>query len=355
VKTPAGVSGRINREELVRALRESGAVGGEAELAGMRYRPVGIGHTADTLRVELTWAGRGQGPAAVVAKIPSADAQSAATAASLGAYAREARFYAELAPRTTLSLPRFLGTLHYDGEPSGVLLEDLTGLRPGDQFTDAPAAMVRRMREELVALQAPFWDDRGTAAMPWLHRRLGVPIPAIHERMIRSWAATRDDLTGGFEPDERAIIDRFVARAGAWAESVAGPFSLTHHDFRVDNMLFGRDRPVVLDWQTVGWGAPMFDVAYLLGTSVGPRTRRDIERAEIDRHVDGLAAHGITWPAGRAWDAYRQASFAVLLMLVPAAGSVKRTPRGDAMFRRLLRHGARVVLDLGAEEFLVTS
>ena len=70
---------------------------------------------------------------------------------------------------------------------------------------------------------------------------------------------------------------------------------------------------------------------------------------EIRRHVEEL---GVELGAGQAWDAYRQASWATLLMLVPPTGSVKASERLDRMFRRLLRHGARMALDLDAEEFL---
>jgi hypothetical protein len=352
VNFPVAPVDRIDRHELVRALKASDTIGDQAELVDLTYHPIGIGHTADTLRVELRWARPSDGPATIVAKLPSTDEQSAQTAASLGAYEREARFYAELAPRTALSLPVFHGVMHYDGQPSGLLLEDLTDFEIPDQLSEAPAPMLRHLREELAALQAPFWDDGDMAATPWLHRRLGVPIPDILERMARSWAATRGYLTAGFDAEERAVIDRFVRRAGAWAESLDGPFSLTHHDFRLDNMLFGDGRVVVLDWQTVGWGVPMFDVAYLLGTSVGPEARRTLEKDEIARHVDDLAIAGVPWSFDEAWEAYRQASFAVLLMLVPPTGSVKRTERGDAMFHRLLRQGARMALDLRADEFL---
>lgn len=343
---------RIDRFELQRALRAAGAVVPDAELVALRHRPIGLGLTADTLRVEITWRERDAGPSTLVAKIASTDPKAARTAASLGVHEREVRFYRDLAPRTSISRPQFLGVLEVDGQPPGLLLEDLSGLSTGDQFAGAHPAMLQRMREQLVALQAPFWNDPELAAAPWLHRRLGVPIPAIQDRMRASWRATRDRLASGFAEEERAQIDRFVAAAGSWAESLTGPFSLTHHDFRVDNMLFGADHVVVLDWQTVGWGAPMFDVAYLLGTSLEPETRRRIEREEVARHVAALADHGIAWSFAEAWTAYRQASFAVLLMLVPPTGSVKRTERGDAMFRRLLQRGARMALDLGADEFL---
>lgn len=346
---------RVDPSEVLRALRASGVVSEDAALVSIDHRSVGIGQSADTLLLKLTWAAAGSGPATVIAKVPSTDAQAARTMRSLGGYEREARFYRELAPRADISVPACWGTLEENGVPSAVLLEDLSDLEPGDQFVDLPMEMLTRVREQLARLQAPFWDDPALADAQWLHRRLGVPIPAIHERMQTSWARTRDYLADGFDADERAQIDRFVSGAAEWAQSLGGPFSLTHHDFRVDNLLFGPDRVVVLDWQTVGWGPPMFDLAYLLGTSVSPEVRRRIEREEVFRHVADLAARGVVWDAEAAWTSYRRASFAVLLMLVPPTGSVKRSERGDAMFRRLLRFGARMALDLDADQFLPPS
>jgi hypothetical protein len=88
---------------------------------------------------------------------------------------------------------------------------------------------------------------------------------------------------------------------------------------------------------------------------VSPETRRAIEGDEVSRHVADLAALGVTWDDEAAWTSYRKAAFAVLLMLVPPTGSVKRSDRGDAMFRRLLRFGARMALDLEADQFLPSS
>lgn len=338
------------------AIRASRPAAPDAHIRALSGRPIGIGALADTFLLTAERDGRDRAtlPATLVAKVPSSDPQAAATANSLGAYEREVRFYEELAPRTDLAVPGFLGAFEVDGTRSGLLLEDLSALLPGDQMSDAPLPLLRRAREQLVALQAPFWDDQDVGGLDWLHRRQGVPIPGIHERMQRSWATAADRVAADFAPDERAAIDRFVAVADTWAGSLDGPFTLSHHDFRMDNMLLGStpQRLVVLDWQTVGWGAPMFDVAYLLGTSVSPSVRRSIERDEVHRHVDELAARGVSWSIDGAWQAYRLASFAVLLMLVPPTGSVKQSPRTDAMYRRLLRHGARMVLDLDALEFL---
>jgi hypothetical protein len=350
--------------ELAAALRAVGAAGPDDHLATLHAKPIGIGAMADTYLLSLVWTAPGAAgrPDSLVAKLPAADEKAASTASSLGAYEREIRFYRDLAGNTEVNVPRYLGTVAPGGVPGGLLLEDLSHLTPGDQFSDVSRPTRRLLREQLARLQAPFWNDPAVAAQAgangWLHQRLGVPIPGIIERMQSSWFIARETLACDFDAEERAQIDRFVKRAGDWSESLGGPFSLTHHDYRVDNMLFdpaGAQEPVVLDWQTVGWGTPMFDVAYLMGTSSGPEARRAAEHDEIARHVDDLAARGAEWSLDDAWTAYRQAAFATLLMLVPPTGSVKRSERGDAMFRRLLRQGARMALDLDADEFLPPS
>jgi len=347
----------VDREELLRlaqALRDSGAAAPDAQLITMSPQPIGIGAMADTFRIELSWSADGAGPRSLVAKKPSSDPAAAATAASLGAYEREARFYTELAPCTAVRAPRLLGVVQADdGVPSTVLLEDLSkDYQPGDQFAELDLHVLRQARRQLLLLQAPFWEDQQTASLAWLHRRLGVPIPHIVERMQRSWSAARDTIGASLAAEERACVDRFVAGAGGWALGLGGPTSLVHHDYRVDNMLFGRGELVVLDWQTIGWGSVMFDVAYLHGTSLAPERRRAVERAEIARHVEDLAAEGVAWGVDAAWKAYRHAAFAVLLMLVPPIASVKVNPRMEAMYCRLLAFGARMALDLGAFEFL---
>lgn len=345
---------RLDRASVQQALLESGAAAMGSELLTMAYRPIGIGHSADSFLVNLTWSAGSIAPVSLVAKVPSIDSASLGTAASLGLYERECRFYQELAPRTGVRTPKLLGLLADDGTSTGLLLEDLTGIAiPGVQLQDASLEQFHMAREQLVLLQAPLWADERVADLPWLHRRLGVPIPAISERLARSWNASKDGVCAHLSASEREVIDRFAANSSQWSESLSGPFSLVHHDFRFDNLMFSESQVYVLDWQTVGWGAPMFDFAYLLGTSFSRDRRMEVAHDEIHRHVDALAAAGVQgFTFDDAWMAYRQASFAVLLMLVPAMASVKRSDRGDAMFARLVQFGAQQVLDVDGLEFL---
>lgn len=341
----------VDPRGVVAALRAGGVLPTDVDVQVTDQAPIGIGATADTFRLGL--AGAPGVPGSVVAKVPARDAQAAQTAASMGLYDREVLFYERLAPQVTIDVPALLGVLEIEGQRAGVLLEDLSSAaRVPDQLTDADPALIAQARTHLAALQAPFWDHHPSADDDWLHRRLGVPIDGIVERMARSWAISRDRIAGGFTAAQRDVIERFVLGAGAWSEQLTGPFTLTHHDYRLDNMLVVGDRVVILDWQTVGWGVPLFDVAYLLGTSWSPSLRRARERDEIARYVDDLGERGVEWNVDEAWTAYRRAAFAILLMLVPPTGSVKRSDRSDDMFRRLLAFGAQQVLDLDSLDFL---
>ena len=341
-------------ERLAEALRTSGSARPGAVIDSMAMTPIGAGAMADTFHVRIDWTAGHSGPASLVMKRPSTDAKAASTAASLGAYEREARFYTELAPQSAVRAPRLLGVMSDPGTgvPDTVLLEDLTvGYRPGEQLEEAPLLEVQRARHQLALLQAPFWNDEATGALPWLHRRIGVPIPGILDRMRRSWDGAhhiRESLSAA----ERECIDRFVENAETWSHNAIGPNSLVHHDYRLDNLLFNNSEVVAIDWQTIGWGPVMFDLAYLLGTSLESETRRAVERDEIGRYLTDLSRLGVSFDQDEAWQAYRWAALAVLLMLVPPISSVKSTPRSDAMFRRMLRLGARFALDLDSLDLL---
>lgn len=313
--------------------------------------PLGIGASADSYRVSLD--GGERWPNSVVVKLPSQDVKAAQTAVQLGLYEREVWFYEQLAAHLDIDVPQFYQIVEVDGLRSGVVIEDLSGTTEvPDQLQNAEVSTVRGAMSNLARLQAPYWNDAAMSREPRLHRRLGVRIPHIVDRMEKSWASSRDRLSEGIERPHMKVIDTFVEKAGSWARALSGPFSLTHHDYRLDNILLGQGRTVVLDWQTVGWGPPMFDVAYLVATSWEPELRRKHERTLIREHVDELEANGVEWDFESAWQAYRRSSFATLLMLVPPTGSVKQDARTDKMYKRLLSFGAQQVLDVDALEFL---
>jgi hypothetical protein len=340
-------------DELTRALRETATIAATARVTAVDAAPLGAGLLADTYRLEPRYDPPAAGPARMVAKVPTADPEAARTAARIGAYVRECHFYEELAAQLPVRTPAPYGTLEFDGERTGLLLEDLTVVAvPGDQLDPPDPHRLALARRELAAMQAPLWGQE-RRLRPWMHRRTGVPIPAHVERYAHSWSVVRDRFGPALPPEGRRLIERFGAALGEWAETLPGPYTVAHHDFRFDNLMFSRDRAWVLDWQMAGWGAPACDLAYLSGSSVEPEQRRRLERGLVLDHLADLTERGVLGLTEEwGWTEYRRCSLAILLVIVPAAGTVRSTPRGDRMLVELLRRGTAQALDLGAEEFL---
>ena len=62
------------------------------------------------------------------------------------------------------------------------------------------------------------------------------------------------------------LVERFDSYVGPNPALGDPPVTITHGDMRLDNMLFfdRSGRACLVDWQTVGVGAPMLDVAYCI-------------------------------------------------------------------------------------------
>lgn len=145
---------------LGRALAEHGAIDDPADVVAVSGAPVGAGQLADSYRIELTLREGARGLRSVFVQLPASDAHSAATAARIGAYQRELRFYQDLLPRLEIRTPRLVGTLPVGGDSPGLVLEDLSDVaRPLDQLRDGTIGEVDAALSELVGLQAPVWND----------------------------------------------------------------------------------------------------------------------------------------------------------------------------------------------------
>jgi aminoglycoside phosphotransferase (APT) family kinase protein len=138
-----------------------------------------------------------------------------------------------------------------------------------------------------------------------------------------------------------AHIDRYLDWPG-FAQTV------THGDYRLDNLLFAPgERTVIVDWQTVGKGSGLSDLAYLIGTSIAdPAARAASERQWVGRYLAKLEQAGISAEFDSAWTEYRVFAFSGFIMAVFASMNVERTQRGDEMFAVMAERPARQALHL---------
>lgn len=350
-----GAAAVVDGAALDAALHRGGTLGPDQHVVACEGVPIGAGQLADSFRVELDYGSSPPGPASVFVKLPTADPDSASTAARIGAYRREQHFYQDLLPHLDVRTPRLLGVFDADGAAPGLVLEDLSDrARPLDQLKDGTIEEVTSAVRELPGLQAPLWDDPEVGALPWFYNRLTDHIHGLHERYAISWERHGDVVGAALDAGQREIVERFGAACLEWAASISGPRTLVHQDLRLDNLLHGPDGAWLVDWQTLSWGPPAWDLAFLLGTALAPVDRRAVERRLVEEHVALLAARGVGWEPDEAWTAYRQLSGAALLGMVPAMAFVEPTSRGFDMFRSLIARGAQQAIDLDLSDFLTT-
>jgi aminoglycoside phosphotransferase (APT) family kinase protein len=142
---------------------------------------------------------------------------------------------------------------------------------------------------------------------------------------------------------------------GGYLADHGGPRTVTHGDYRLDNLLIHptTGEVAVVDWQTCTVGNPMADVAYFIGAGLLPRDRREHEQDLVHTYLHDLTAAGVDQvDDDAAWTDYRRGTWAGLVMAVGASMVVERTDRGDQMFLAMASRHAAHAVDLDAAALL---
>jgi hypothetical protein len=268
----------------------------------------------------------------VIAKLPTMAGANRATGELLGAYEREILFYRELASQVPYRTPcvyhaemdenpgsqygpaiiRFVDRLpawlmrlmmvffrFVAGRSSRryvLLMEDLAPARLGDQVAgmspeDCLPVVGTMARAQAALWRSPLLEDRFWVGRFDIGHRLG-------QEMVRGSRSTFEarfaSLLG---PGDRAVLDwldrHSLEMLRAMNEQI--PKTLTHGDFRLDNLFFdGAEDPLVVDWQSVALAPGVLDLAYFLSGSLPPETARADELGLVRSYHAGLVAAGVT-------------------------------------------------------------
>jgi hypothetical protein len=327
-----------------------GAHTGGASVVSATTERVGTGQVADTVRLGLEWDPPGAGPETLVAKVTAADETSRATAAMTRTYEIEAAFYNELAPTLPVRAPRCYHAAH-DPEAGtyAVVLEDLAPARQGDQIAGCSLDEAGAAVLELVQLHAPRWADPRLADLPWLDRH--------DDDGVAGSTALLHTLADGFlaryeatlDPEVAELVPRLMERVEGHLLDRPRPWTVTHGDYRLDNLLFGGERVAVVDWQTVGHGPGLADLSYFVGASLHVEDRRAHERDLVQAYSEAMRSAGVDGlDPDTCWAGYRRHTFSGLIMAVAASMLVGQTDRGDEMFMAMANRHGRHALDLDA-------
>ncbi len=339
--------GDITPTWLSGVLREQDGTG-DATVTEVEVHDIGtgVGFVGEIARLRLTWDRVDPSlPTSVVAKVPTRVTRNRALAEALLAYEREHRVYTELG-ETGARMPHvhaaaldpnpltWLGPVLkwvFDHLPVRalmaiqpalmwlcgrstrryvLLLEDVDDARPPSQVVGGDVEQVRLGLGLLAGLHASRWDDPTLADHAdwlWPLDRTPRAVQAAYARGRAAFAeAAPDAVDSGLLAELDRVQEEYPQLVGSL---MAGPVTLLHGDFRLDNLLFRPDGDVVLlDWQLAGVGHPAWDVGYFLVGALDPVRGR--------AHETALVAHYLSELAGRGVDAPDAASFTEAVELV---------------------------------------
>lgn len=330
--------------------------GYDCALQGFEAERVGTGQVGQNIRFRLEFQRAGDAPPTLVGKFASDDPTSRETGIGLLNYLREVRFYQELRPTLDIQTPKVLFTdINPDNHDFVLVMEDLAPATQGDQLQGGTPEQARLGVRELARLHGPRWDDPALFELEWLG--------GLEDDGGETTAELWETVFPGFQqryadklaPEHMALAQALGERFRSYLTRRPGtPRTVTHGDYRLDNLMFGGPYPVAtVDWQSPALGVGAADVAYFMGTTLEAPERRACEQDLVREYHELLRGYGVTdYSLEQCWDDYRRSSFAGLVMAVIASMIVGQTERGDEMFMAMARRSASMANELNAIDLL---
>ena len=330
----------------------------------------GLGLLADLLRCHLTYhdhdgisggQGRLERPATVIVKLPSSEAKSRQLCKRFDLYKRECHYYRRLAAHVPLRTPTLL---YGDHEPRSdrfvLVLEDLGAMATADQIAGATAEQAKRAVRGIAKLGGHYWNSVDQPVLAGARDELNPKYRPLVQivylaNLVRTMRLFGGIISNGAQRTLEAYGPRVAEHMGVLA---AGPLTLTHGDYRLDNMFFGDDGSfAVIDWQVSGIQSSLYDVAYFMATSVATGVRRQVEReALLEYHdiVRGMGATDFTFED--CWHLYRQNVLGrAITAIITCGGLDLNDKRSFELAEISLQRTLTAIEDLDAGELIPAS
>lgn len=325
----------------------------------------GVGMTSYLYRLHLTYENGASGtgdhapgsaPATVVVKFATDDPTTRGMIDSLSLYQREVRFYAELSEGNPFRIPFcYLAQLASDSTDFVLLLEDVGGLTAIDQLVGCTWEQSVLAVQTIAGFHAKWWEHESLEALTETFPPLSLEgyklvLPYLFGVGLDFLKAQLPEI---LTPTIVTFAEQWGASCPGILDAIAEPRTLCHGDWRADNLFMDGDEMAALDFQILGIGSGLYDVAYFTSQSMEPSVRAGRDKELIAHYVDALAGHGITVDLDVAWRQYRQSlMFCFLYPVNLMAGYEGMDPRGQQLMRTLLSRSAAAVEDTNAMEAL---
>jgi Phosphotransferase enzyme family len=269
---------------------------------------VGVGFMGYLYRVTIDYGGASHdGPRQVIVKLPVEHDVTRQVARSYRFYEKEVQFYNTLGSETPLNPPVAYAAIHdVESDDFVLVVEDLGHLRTTDQLSGCSPDDAALAVAALARHHAAFWNDPrfDSPDLAWLPLYCDPPTPeGVVQTFADCWPRFLEVFGDEIGPEIRRVGEWVPAQARALLTPLAGhPLTLTHGDFRMDNLFFHDDGAVsAIDWQICAKGPGGYDFAYFVSQSL----TIDDRRAQWDRlaaiYLDTLAAAGAVYPPDQFW------------------------------------------------------
>lgn len=294
-------------------------------------------------------------PSTAIVKLPTTDPGGRFVGEMLRVWEREHRFYNDVAGLMSIRVPRAYVNL---ADPPCLVLEDLAPAVPGDHVAGATAEQAQQAVDVLAQHHATWFEHPLLASLDWMP---GLDDPSIHTLAATfemGWPTFLERYSHRLPAHVLRWCEQFVAQWVPWVESHLGdPITMTHGDFRLDNLFFHADGTVsVIDWQMSMRAPGQADLVYFCANNLTTEARRSSEHALIERYVEMLHRSGVPTDSVTVESVtrgYREgllfyaASFAASLLTIDPANE-----RGAELFDALVMRTFTAVDDLAAGEAL---
>ena len=290
-------------------------------------------------------------PRSVIVKLPTADPGGKFIGQMMNVWAREHAFYRDVAPHMTVRVPAAYVNI---ADPPCLVLEDLAPAVAGDHVAGATLTQAEHAIDALARHHAAWFEHPLLTSFDWLPGLDDPSLLTIGPTFAIGWPMFLERYGASLPARCLRWCEQFVDGIPDWiAGHFDDPATLTHGDFRLDNIFFAADGSVALiDWQLCMRAPGQADLVYFCANNLTVEMRRANEAALIARYVDGVHAAGVPTDA-ISIDGVRQGYLEGLVFYAVSFGASLLTidpanARGVALFEALVQRTFAAVDDLSA-------
>ena len=308
----------------------------------------GVGILGLVMRIHLT---AEQFAPTLIAKFPSPYPENRQLTDTYNLYFREYVFYTQLADQVPIRTPV---CHHADFDHTNndfiLLLEDLQGYRLGDQIQGCSADEARLVVDSLADLHKATWQPEGYQDLE--KHNSEAQIQGMTAGFSAGWPVVAEKFPHLID---KATFDTFARLPEKVEPLVNGfcepPLCVAHGDVRLDNIFFGENEIVLVDFQAICRSAPEHDLAYFLTHNLGGQVRSAEDW--VARYHKRLTSDGLDYGLEACRERYRHCALYLLCYAVVICSALDMSnQRGRQLAATLLGNSVQSMRELNTADLL---